>query len=160
MLISFRKNIVTLLLFTLAVLAIAGCSKTAKPAEVMSVENIAIDGYDPVAYVTSEKAYKADGTYQTTYKDATWFFETEENLQAFSANPEPYIPKFGGFCAYELAEGDLEESDPQFWHIHNGVVYLFNDEDAKEDWFRDIDAMLSTAQKEWELLMNPEEDSE
>jgi YHS domain-containing protein len=160
MFINFSKNIVTVILISLFGLFIAGCSKTAKPAEVMSVENIAIDGYDPVAYFVSSSAYKADGTYQYVYKDLTWYFSSDENLQTFSADPESYVPKFGGFCAYELADEDLVNSDPQFWHIHNKGLYLFNDEDAKEDWFREIDVMLISADKEWARLNTPEEVAE
>ncbi len=160
MLIGFSKNIVTVLMIGLFGLLLTGCSKTAKPAEVMSIENIAIDGYDPVAYFVDSKAHKADGTYQYVYKDLIWYFSSDENLQTFSADPESYIPKFGGFCAYELADEDLVNSDPQFWHIHNRGLYLFNDADAKEDWFREIDAMLISAEAEWVRLNTPEEVSE
>ena len=160
MFISFSKNIVTAVMIGLFALVLSGCSKTAQPAAVMSVEKIAIDGYDPVAYFVSSKASKADGTHQYVYQDLTWYFESDENLQTFSADPELYIPSFGGFCAYELADEDLVSSDPQFWHIHNKNLYLFNDEDAKEDWFTQIDAMLILSEKEWTRLNNPEEESE
>lgn len=160
MFISFSKNIVTAVLISLFGLFISGCSKTAKPVGIMSVENIAIDGYDPVAYFVSSKAQKADGTHQYVYKDLVWHFSSDENRQTFSSDPESYVPKFGGFCAYELADEDLVYSDPKFWHVHNGGLYLFNDEDAKEDWFREIDSMLNSAEENWIGLNAPEEISE
>lgn len=141
-------------------LLIAGCSKVAKPAEIMSVENVAIDGYDPVSYFVSSSANKADGTHQYVYKEMTWYFSSDENLQTFSADPESFIPKFGGFCAYELADEDLVNSDPQFWYIHNRGLYLFNDEGAKEDWFREIDVRLTSAEENWVKLNTPDEASE
>ena len=160
MFISFSKNIVTAMMIALVGLSMSGCSKTAEPAEIMSIEKIAIDGYDPVAYFVSTKAYKADGTYTYSYKDLTWYFESNENLEAFSADPEAFVPRLGGFCAYELADEELVYSDPRVWYIHNRGLYLFSDEDAKEEWFRKIDVMLSASEKEWNLRINPEEDTE
>ncbi len=158
MFINFSKNIVTVVLIGVFGLLISGCSKTVQPVGIMSVEKVAIDGYDPVAYFVASKASKADGTYHYTYKDLVWHFESDENLQTFIADPEAYTPKFGGFCAYEMADEDLVNSDPKFWYIHNESLYLFNDEDAKEDWFTEIDSMLRSAQEEWSRLNTLEEE--
>ncbi len=160
MFIDFSKNIVKLMIAAVVVFGMAACSKTAVPEEIMSVEEIAIDGYDPVAYFTASKAYKADATFSYSYKGLTWYFESNENFEAFKTNPEAYIPVYGGFCAYEVAEGDIEESDPRYWHIHNKQLYLFNDEDAKEEWFRDIDAMLTESNSNWALMTTPEAEAE
>jgi len=141
-------------------LGMVGCSKTAKPTEIMNAEEVALEGYDPVAYFKSSKAFKADGTYSYNYKELTWHFESNENRDAFMTDPESYIPVYNGFCTYEMAEGDLEQSDPGVWHIHNKQLYLFNDEDAKEEWFRDIDSMLVESNKEWTLMNTPEEEDE
>lgn len=121
----------------------------------MSVEKIALNGYDPVAYFVSAKAIKADSNYSYEYEGAGWHFETEKNLEAFKANPQNYIPAFGGFCAYELADGELVLSNPEYWYIHNGKLYLFTDDEAKNEWFRNIDEMIPSAQKAWEEMMKP-----
>ncbi len=156
MFISFSKNIVSSLLITLAALGMSGCAKSVEPMQIMNIENIAIAGYDPVAYVSSAKAFKADGTYSYAYKDLTWYFENSANLDTFKTDPEWYLPKYNGYCAYELADGDLQDSDPQFWQIHNKELYLFSDEDAKEDWFREISLMLKSSEKVWDALLTEE----
>lgn len=159
MFINFSKNIVMLLVAGLFAIGLIGCSKALEPAEVMSVEKVALDGYDPVAYFSASKAYKGDGVHSYSYKDLTWYFESDENLQSFSTDPESYMPQFGGFCAYALADGDLRQSDPQFWHIHNHKLYLFNDKEAKDGWFGEIDKMIGLSEQEWTQIMNPQEEN-
>lgn len=152
------KTIIKITLIAAVLTGFGGCSKTAEPAGIMSVDATALDGYDVVAYFVSSKAVKAGEAYVYTHKNLSWRFESQSNLDAFSANPDAYIPAFGGFCAYELAEGDLEMSDPEQWYIHNNRLYLFSDEDAKAEWFRDIDTMLLKAEENWMLLPQPVEE--
>ena len=158
MFIRLNKTLANIALISALALGLSGCAKTAEPAAIMSVEHVALEGYDPVAYFTSARAYKADETYSYSYEGLSWHFETSDNLASFQADPAKYIPVFGGFCAYELADEELVYSKPEFWHIHNGQVYLFSSEDAKEEWFRDIDTMILKAQTQWDILKNPPED--
>ena len=149
----------TVLAGILAVTVI-GCTKSAEPASVMSVDAIALDGYDPVAYFVSAQAHRADGSYSYSYENLNWYFQSSENLERFKADPRAYIPEFGGFCALELADEDLVTADPQQWHIHNGRLYLFNDEDAKKEWFSQMVMVLPAAYKAWDAIRNPVEETE
>jgi len=148
---NMTKITLTIMIF----LSFWGCAKIAEPAQVMSVNNTALNGYDPVAYHVSFKAVQADKTYVYTYDNVNWNFESESNMQMFKANPTAYIPEFSGFCAYELVEGDLVISDPEFWYIHNDKLYLFENEDNKQEWFRKIDSMLLKGVKAWSLVLHP-----
>lgn len=132
--------------------AMAGCAQKAELAAVMSVEKIALNGYDTVAYFSSAKAVKADGRYSYAYEGINWHFETAENLEAFKEAPQNYIPAFGGFCAYALSEGSLRNSEGKYWQIHNDTLYFFEDKDAKEEWFTEIEKMIPAGQKQWELI--------
>lgn len=158
MFIRLNKTLANIALISALALGITGCLKKAEPAAIMSVEQVALEGYDPVAYFVSGSAHKADGSNSYSYEGLNWYFESNSNLETFKANPAKYIPVFGGFCAYELADEELVYSKPEFWHIHNGQVYLFSSEDAKEEWFRDIDTMILKAQTQWDILKNPPED--
>lgn len=158
MFIKLNKTLANIALISALTLGFAGCLKKAEPAAIMSVEQVALEGYDPVAYFVSGSAHKADGSNSYSYEGLNWYFENSGNLASFKADPVKYVPVFGGFCAYELADEELVYSKPEFWHIHNGQVYLFSSEDAKDEWFRDIDAMIQKAQAQWEALHNPSED--
>ncbi len=112
----------------LMVFSFSGCFFTTieHPAPVMSEKELAIDGYDVVEYFKSQEAKKGLSQFQYRYKSVNWFFANEQNRNDFSQNPQKYFPAFGGFCAYELADERLVNSDPQYWHIHNDTLFLFS----------------------------------
>ena len=151
---NLTKIILKSTLITVTFLSFYGCAKSVETASIMSVQKTALNGYDPVAYFVSSKALKAGKLYVYNYAGLTWNFESEANLEAFKSNPNAYIPSFGGFCAYALADEDLVLSDPKYWYIHDEKLYLFQDEDAKKEWFIHMDSMLSKAQIQWKVF-NP-----
>ena len=65
--------------------------------------NVAIEGYDTVAYFTLGKATKGSDKFAHDWGGATWYFSTEANRDLFAANPEAYAPQFGGLCAEGVA---------------------------------------------------------
>ena len=59
-------------------------------------KNVAIKGYDAVAYHTLEKAVKGSAEFSTEWGDATWYFADQEHLDLFVDEPERYAPQYGG----------------------------------------------------------------
>jgi len=60
-------------------------------------ENVAIDGYDTVAYFTEKKAVKGSVKFSHMYKDAIWHFASAENRDRFVSDPKRYAPQYGGY---------------------------------------------------------------
>ena len=58
-----------------------------KPGEELKMERTAM-----VDAVTGEKIESGDIPYTYDYKGTTYFFKTEENLEAFKKDPAKYIP--------------------------------------------------------------------
>jgi YHS domain len=86
---------------------------TAVAGEVVNVagaSGIAVGGYDPVAFFTDGKPTPGDPGVTSTYKGATYLFASKAHKAQFEANPEEYVPQFGGFCAYGAALGALPQS--------------------------------------------------
>lgn len=127
-------------------------AQLAKGKNIIEMREVALDGYDPVAYFNSGESYMSDGTFNYNYNKTEWFFKNEANLEKFKANPEAYLPFYSGFCAYELTFGKLVESDPRFWHIYNKKLYFFSSEEAKQEWYQDISTMLDNSEKAWERM--------
>lgn len=50
--------------------------------------NKALDGYDTVAYFTEGKPVKGVAQFKTEYQGAEWLFASQQNLDAFLADPE------------------------------------------------------------------------
>ena len=60
-------------------------------------DNVAILGYDTVAYFTQKKAVEGSNQFTHRWKDAIWHFASAENRNLFADNPEKYAPQFGGY---------------------------------------------------------------
>jgi YHS domain-containing protein len=110
---------------------------------------LALRGYDPVAYFTEGKPVIGKATYTATYNGATYRFATEEDLQAFNANPAQYVPQYGGFCAFGVAVGAKFDGDPELWKIEDGKLYLNLNPDIQEQWNKDIPGHITKADTNW-----------
>ena len=76
-----------------------------------------INGYDPVAYFTDGKPVKGNGYHVADYEGVIYVFADKKNRKMFEANPEKYIPAYGGYCAYGVAVGKKFIADPEVWRI-------------------------------------------
>lgn len=137
-----------------ALLALLGASlavaQAAKP-EVYTprFSNLAVDGYDAVAYFTEGAPAKGDKAFETEYRGATWRFSSAENLAAFEAEPQRYAPQYGGYCAWATAQGYTARGNPQNWTIHDGKLYLNYNDKVQADWRQDISGFIEQADANW-----------
>ena len=83
------------------------------------------EGYDVVEYF-NDKAIEGDEKYTFNYDGVKFKFSKEGNLNKFKSNPDKYVPQYGGWCAYAIADSDKRVSiDPETFHILDGKLYLF-----------------------------------
>ena len=93
--------------------------------------NVAIRGYDPVAYFTEQRAVKGAEDISHTWLGADWNFSSETHKKLFTENPVKYAPQYGGHCSDGIAYGATTTNiDPQAWRIIDGKLYLNYDEGA------------------------------
>ena len=83
-----------------------------------------MQGYDAIAYY-SEDALKGSEQFSAQYDGATYYFISRENRDIFTQTPEDFLPKYGGWCAYAMLEGDTVNIDPESYKIVEGKLYLF-----------------------------------
>lgn len=121
----------------------------AKPEIFSSASNIAISGFDPVAYFTKQMAVEGNASYSNNYKGAIWQFSNQENLDKFVAMPTKYAPQYGGYCAYAVSLGSTASTDPEAWTIVDGKLYLNNTIGVREIWRNDIPGNIKKADKNW-----------
>ena len=85
----------------------------------------AVEGYDLVSYFEN-KAEKGNKAYTTTYDGAKFMFTSQAHLDTFLGNPEYYLPQYGGYCAYAIAEKSKKVSiNPKTFEIRDNKLYLF-----------------------------------
>ena len=88
--------------------------------------DIAIQGYDPVAYFTKGAAEQGKKEFTHEWLGAKWQFINLQHKKLFSEAPHKYAPQYGGHCATGLAiHGNLtKDIDPEAWAIVDGKLYL------------------------------------
>ena len=86
---------------------------------------VALEGYCPVAYFAVDKAVRGNAKYATTHNDVTYYFVSADAKKAFDANPEKFVPAFGGWCAFGMSVSDKFPVDPTQFRIINGRLMLF-----------------------------------
>lgn len=149
------------LLFILASALLISCSSEESPKEeVFQADGVALAGYDPVAYFVQSEAKEGTKHSSAEYNGLTYYFSSSKNLAFFRENPEQYLPEYGGWCAYAVAEGSKKmEPDPTMWQIQNGKLQLFYDDwmtsltgNLKEEWNTDPTTYQSKADQNWEKI--------
>lgn len=119
-------------------------SKTGKPA---------LEGYSPVSYFEKNAAERGSPDHQVRHGDQTYYFTSPEQVAAFRADPEKYVPAFGGTCAFGQSIEKEFQPDPTRFKIVDGrlLVFLKTDEvDALGLWNKEGDAAcLAKADRHW-----------
>lgn len=120
----------------------------------MSVDenDLAIKGYDPVAYFTANHSIQGKPEYSATYNNAIYHFASEENRNLFKADPEAYAPQYGGYCAFGVAMGKKFETDPQAWKIEDGKLYLNLDKKVQQRWLENTQGFIQDANSNWTTI--------
>src|SRR3954471_6284604 len=121
-------------------------------------KNIAIQGYDPVAYFKENKAEKGKGEISVAYLGVTYYFSSAENKNTFLNDPAAYEPQYGGWCAYAMGKsGEKVEIDPSTFKIVNGKLYLFYNKyfnNTLKSWNKDEANLKANADTHWQKIFH------
>jgi hypothetical protein len=135
-----------------AALASAAAGVAVFPASVPGSEyvvvnrhtGLAIDGFDPVAYFEVGRA-----DLELHHAGAVWRFRNEGNRAAFAANPEVYMPRFGGHDPIAAARGAGTPGHPRLWLVASGGLYLFYSAEARAAFAANPDRAIDSAIRHW-----------
>jgi len=110
---------------------------------------LAIGGYDPVAYFTDGKPALGTAQLEFRHGGAVWLFCNVGNREAFAADPDVYMPKFGGYDPLGVARGVAVAGNPDVWFIAGERLFLFYDRARRDKFAADPDRMSATAERKW-----------
>jgi YHS domain-containing protein len=116
--------------------------------------DVAIRGYDPVAYFTQAKAVPGSNAFVTEWMGAKWKFSSQQHLDAFKASPARYAPQYGGYCAYGVSQGYLVKVDPEQWSVIDGKLYLNYDAKVQRTWKKDSARYIELADRKFPGLLD------
>ena len=145
------KHCTLLCLLSLTIIvSVFACKKTEPSSEINITDgNVAIKGYDPVAYFTDMKPVKGLPEFEYSWKGARWRFSSESHREMFGADPEKYAPRYGGYCAYAVSQGKLADIDPDSWTIYESRLYLNLNQDVQQLWEKDKPGYIRKADENW-----------
>lgn len=115
--------------------------------------NLALQGYDTVAYFTVGEPTKGSAEYSTTYNGAEFRFASEENLNLFLGNPDQYAPQYGGYCAWAVAQGKTAKGDARRWAIVDDKLYLNYNKGIQKKWDKDRSGFITSADTNWPTVL-------
>lgn len=116
-----------------------------------STSGVALKGYDPVAYFDNGVAKSGNNQHSYEWGGVTWQFSSAEHRDLFASRPEQFAPQFGGFCSFAVSKGFTADISPDAWHIENGQLYVFADENVRNDWIAAIDdGSLEKSERNWQ----------
>lgn len=132
-----------------ALLALSFCAQAQNNVD---SSGLALQGYDPVAYFTEQKAIRGRPQFTAAHEGATYRFFSEKNRDAFLAAPSRYAPQYGGYCAYGMASGYKAPVEPDAWTVSGDKLYLNYDRSVRGTWSSDIPGHVRKADANWPKL--------
>lgn len=115
------------------------------------------EGYDVVSYFVAKKPTEGENKFIATYDGVKFKFSSEKNLNTFKENPKKYVPQYGGYCAYAVAEKNTKMYiDAEAYEVRDGKLYLFYSSffwNKLEDWTEgNTKKLQEKADKNWKIL--------
>lgn len=115
-------------------------------------KNIAINGYDTVAYYQQKEATIGDPQFQADWAGSTWFFSSRENRDLFVSAPVNYAPQYGGYDPLGVSKGYTNPTNPEIYTLLAGQLYLHYSPEYKEQWNGDRATVMILANSNWAFL--------
>lgn len=151
------KWALTIITSLLSVFVMAQDAKT-RTKEFNLDDQLAISGYDPVAYFKSNKAIKGKKDLSVYHQGVIYNFSSVENKEEFKKDPSRYEPEYGGWCAYAMgAKGEKVSIDPETFKIINGKLYLFYNSffnNTLKSWNKDESNLRGKADNNWKKIFH------
>lgn len=110
---------------------------------------LAISGFDPVAYFTDGDARQGKGEFEQVFAGTVWRFLSAGNRAAFVADPDIYMPRFGGYDPVGVARGTPVAGNPRLWLVRAQRLYLFYATQTQQEFRDQGDRVIATADRLW-----------
>jgi len=129
----------------------------AQKSEIFAPGGKAIKGYDVVAFFKEAGPVAGADSLTYRYKDADWLFANRANLEAFKADPEKYLPQYGGYCAYGTSQGHKAPTEAETWTITADKLYFNYNMKVKNSWSKKREELIEKADMQWPQIKDKAE---
>jgi len=115
---------------------------------------LAISGYDPVGFFTDGKPVAGNPDFELRYGGAVWRFANIGNRAAFAAQPDVYMPQYGGYDPVGVSRGVAVAGNPNVWLIASEKLFLFFDDGRRQKFVADPARVIASADRKWPDVLN------
>ena len=136
----------------LALISLFSMTSFAVQANSIAHNLTAAAGYDVVSYHTGKKPLRGNGHHAAVHEGVTYIFANASNLETFNADPEKYVPAYGGYCAFGVSVGKKFVGDPEVWRVVDGRLYLNLDTAVQDIWFENVSGNIAAAEEQWAVI--------
>jgi len=114
-----------------------------------SDDHLMLFGADVVAYFTEGRYLQGSPEYRSEIDGVDFHFASAEHKALFDADPDAYIPQYGGYCTNGIVFGIPWGGNAQDFIVHQGRLYIFGGETSKQAVLLDLEKNLELADKYW-----------
>ena len=113
---------------------------------------LGLHGVDPVAFVTLGNRIEGTAKFTALHDGVAYYFTSQENMEAFQANPTRYTPQNGGYCTFGVSVGKKFDGDPRYAAVVGGKLYVFLNEDILKAFQKDQAGTIKKAEANWRQI--------
>lgn len=149
-----RRNVLnTIALSAAGALAPWPAMANAPPIYTGLVKGVGAGGYDTVAFTAEGAARPGRADIALEHAGVVWRFATAANRDAFKTDPARYMPQYGGYCAWAVANGYTAKGDPEAWSVVDGKLYLNYDKSVRAGWLKDTAGNIGKGNGNWPAVL-------
>lgn len=118
----------------------------------LSGAGVGLRGTDAVALATGLDVTPGSAAFTVEHDGVAYYFASEETMAQFAADPDRYLPQYGGYCAFGVAIGMKLDASPRFADIVDGKLYVFLNAVAFDKYLEDREGTLAQAEQNWPAM--------
>lgn len=119
-------------------------------AEMEGANRLMLFGADVVAYFTKNAYVQGNAQYASTYQDVDFHFSSAEHKAMFDAEPEKFLPQYGGYCANGIMFGIPWGGNASDFKVVDGKLYIFGGYVSQAAFELELDKNIALADNYWE----------
>lgn len=135
--------------FTAVPAALAVDEYNVSKGTTVSGEGVAFRGKDLVALADGLGVVPGRAKHTHVHDGVAYYFVSEDAMARFAAEPEKFVPQYGGYCTLGVALGKKLDGSPRFADIVDGKLYIFLNASVFEAYKKDKAGILAKAAKNW-----------
>lgn len=119
-------------------------------AEMQGADRLMLFGADVVAYFTQNAYVQGNAQYNSKYQDVDFHFSSAEHKAMFDAEPEKFLPQYGGYCANGIMFGIPWGGNASDFKVVDGKLYIFGGEVSQAAFEQELEKNIALADEYWE----------